>query len=244
MLKKTLGFLIGACVLLTACDLEQISTETEPPTVVDIEPEEGATNVPIEKRIQVVFSEKIPSQAVRSDRFEVKFVENDSLERGSYEVVDRTATFIPQDDSVLESNVRYRVTVDSISDMQGNKMQGQRTWEFTTVDVPPEIVSVYPSDGASGVPLDTTISVQFSEPVDEQTVNEETFEVVFAENDSLESGNYTVNGSTAIFTPAEDSLDNNASYRVTVSGVADQGGNEVQETRTWEFATTDTTSSN
>lgn len=242
MLNKTLGLVIAACVLLTACDTEQISVETEPPTVVEVEPKDGATSVAIDKRIKAVFSEKIPPAAIRSDRFEVKFVEQDSLERGSYEVVDRTATFIPQD-SVLESNVRYRVTVDSVSDMQGNKMQGQKVWEFTTEDVPPEIVSVYPSDDASDVPLDTTINVEFSEPVNEQTVNEQTFEVVFAENDSSESGNYTVNGSQAIFTPAEDSLDNDARYRVTVSGVEDQGGNELQETRTWEFSTADTTSS-
>ncbi|GEM_PF-6480564 len=243
MLNKTLGFALVVGILLTGCDAQQVSVEQDPPTITSVSPEDGDDNVPIDTRITVVFSEQIPPSTVRQDRFEVVFAENDSLERGSYEVEGNTARFIPQD-SLLDSNAQYRVTVDSVADLEGNKMEGQKIWTFSTEDIPPTIASVFPAEGATGVALDTTISVQFSEEIEAAGSPDDVFNVVFAANDSVENGSVSISGSVATFTPADDSLDNNADYRVTVDNVQDMGGNALQQPKTWEFATTDTTSSN
>jgi hypothetical protein len=243
MWNKSISLLLLSVMVIASCNEGQIGTENVPPTVESVNPPDGETGVALTTPIEVEFSEQIPPATVRSDRFRVMLVEADSMEQGSYEVEGNIATFVPRD-SLLESNVEYRVTVDSIADMRGNKMEGQHTWSFETADVPPRVETVSPQDGAGNVDLGAEISVTFTEPVEPSSINNSSnFRVAFTANDSLENGSYSVSGATATFTP-QDSLDNNADYTVTVQGAADMNGNTMTGQHQWEFSTTDTTSSN
>lgn len=238
MLNKSFGLILVVLVAFTACESGQVRVESEPPEVVSFSPEEGATEVPLNSQIRVEFSEDIPPATIRRERFRVVFAANDSIERGSYSVNGATAVFTPQD-SLLEQISTYQVTVDSVADLNGNKMTGQVQWQFTTIDVPPRVTSVSPGEGASNVSLDAEIVVAFSEPVMENSVGSGNFQLENTSNGMLADGNYDVVADTARFIP-QDSLANNTTYSVSVSGVADTAGNQMQEPKTWEFTTTDT----
>lgn len=102
-------------------------------------------------------------------------------------------------------------------------------------DVPPFVSSVIPSDHTSDVDLDTTISVIFSEPMDSASINPATFMV----NDGLSDleGEISLNGNTAVFTPAQF-LDHETVYTVTVSeGTMDPAGNPLEADYSWSFKT-------
>jgi hypothetical protein len=62
--------------------------------------------------------------------------------------------------------------------------------------------SATPSNGASGVATNTTITLNFSNPIDPATVNSTTLPIMVGWNSNQEiAGNYAVNGNQVIFTP-------------------------------------------
>jgi hypothetical protein len=91
----------------------------------------------------------------------------------------------------------------------------------------PTVVSVSPANVAANVPVDTSVTVTFSEPMKPVSINFSTFYVkrgldVIKGTMSLESGN-----TTATFTP-EYPLFAGASYSVSVTtGVKDITGNQI-----------------
>lgn len=103
---------------------------------------------------------------------------------------------------------------------------------FSSVDVmPPEVLSVTPEDGATEVPVDTTISVEFSEEMDRASV-----EGAFSLAPEVQ-GNFTWEGNSPTFALATD-LEYGTKYTVTVSTTAkDKAGNTLAGAYTWSFNT-------
>lgn len=98
---------------------------------------------------------------------------------------------------------------------------------------PPTIVATSPALGSSDVPPNTSISVTFSKPVDEKTIQ---FVLVSAASGTIPcTMNYS--GATAIFTPSAP-LAYSAQYFATVkAGVTDQTGNVMSSDYPWSFTT-------
>ncbi|NLX48905.1 MAG: Ig-like domain-containing protein [Methanospirillum sp.] len=60
----------------------------------------------------------------------------------------------------------YTVTIAGVEDNSGTFLAAPCFWSFTVVDtILPAVASVVPGAGATGVSVDTTISVTFREPV-------------------------------------------------------------------------------
>ncbi len=98
---------------------------------------------------------------------------------------------------------------------------------------PPKIAATNPALGGVGVPPNTSISVTFSEPVDEKTVS---FVLVSAATGTVPPCSMSYSGAIAIFTPPV--LDYNTKYIATVSaGVIDQAGNKMPSDYAWDFTT-------
>jgi len=104
-------------------------------------------------------------------------------------------------------------------------------------NVPPDISSVSPSNGATGVSISATIKAYFSEPLDQSTVNTVTFFII-DESGSLVPGQVSYNSSqlSASFIPT-GKLKYGIKYIATVTGVADTMGNTMVGVYSWSFTT-------
>jgi Bacterial Ig-like domain len=71
--------------------------------------------------------------------------------------------------STLQANTQYTINVNGITDMNGNPM-APTTSSFTTGSqfdfTQPSVASTVPANGASAVPVNTTLSVTFSKAMD------------------------------------------------------------------------------
>ena len=109
------------------------------------------------------------------------------------------------------------------------------------VDTPPTVILVTPTSGATNVNTGTPVTVTFSEPMDQATIDGATFELRNSSN-QLVSATVVYNGSanTATLTPAA-ALADSATYTARVyggaGGVTDATGTPMSSDYTWSFTT-------
>ena len=113
----------------------------------------------------------------------------------------------------------------------------------TTPDTTAPTVSLTnPSNNATGVAINSSISASFSETMNSSTITTST--VTVGQGLSLASGTVSYSGTTATFTPSSN-LSYGTTYTATITtGVQDSAGNAMASTYTWSFTTgnaTDTT---
>ena len=108
---------------------------------------------------------------------------------------------------------------------------------------PPEVVNTIPADGATQVPVSSLVSATFSEPMSSPTINENTFTIRRADDEStLIKGALSLSpdGKTAIFDPEQD-LSPNTKYVAEIgTGAKDLAGNALDSIKRWSFTTVTT----
>ncbi|HVU45322.1 MAG TPA: Ig-like domain-containing protein [Terracidiphilus sp.] len=91
-----------------------------------------------------------------------------------------------------------------------------------------KLVSATPSSGSTGVATNTTITMNFNNPIDPATVNATTLPVMIGYNSNQEiTGNYAVTGSQVVFTPASPFPTNTQIYVGTCNGPLDLAGDSA-----------------
>jgi hypothetical protein len=109
---------------------------------------------------------------------------------------------------------------------------------------PPKVLNTIPADGATQVPITSLISATFSEPMSSQTVNENTFIIRRADDEStLIKGALSLSpdNKTAIFDPEQDFSPNTKYFAEINTGAKDVTGNALDSAKRWSFSTTTTT---
>src|SRR3989454_802923 len=77
--------------------------------------------------------------------------------------------------SPLEQGTVYTATVTAaVTDAIGTPLGADSLWSFTT-DVPPTVTAQAPAPGATGVPLNTTVTATFSTAMNAATITTATF---------------------------------------------------------------------
>ena len=105
----------------------------------------------------------------------------------------------------------------------------------TASTAPPTVTYTTPLNGATGFPVNRSITVIFSKTMKVSTLTRSTF--FLSGPSSTVTGTVFPSGSTAVFTPATD-LASNAIYTATVTtGVTDQAGNPLASNYVWSFST-------
>ncbi|HEY4688728.1 MAG TPA: Ig-like domain-containing protein [Anaerolineae bacterium] len=134
----------------------------------------------------------------------------------------------------LAGGVTYTGRVTGLTDTDGNPLQADYTWRFTTA--PPEVVWVTPTENQTLVPIETAIVVQFNQPVDPESAQSK-FSLVSQNNQRIE-GTFSVISETLTFTPTAR-LDFNTAYRANVEAgvVSRNGGEGSRGSRQWLFST-------
>ncbi|MDB5232679.1 MAG: hypothetical protein JWN76_3484 [Chitinophagaceae bacterium] len=202
------------------------------PIVVSTDPPDGATNVVLNKVITAVFNKSMNAASVIS-AFTIKQGTNNVA--GTVTYAGKTATFTPS--ALLAINTLYTGTITTAAkDSSGNSLVSNYTWTFTTGDAP-IVVSTDPANGATNVPLNKTITANFSTAMNAATiVAPGTFTIKQGANNV--AGVVTYAGTTATFKPAA-ALAPNTVYTGTITTAAkDVAGNAMSANYVWTFTTT------
>jgi hypothetical protein len=193
-----------------------------PPSIVSHTPRSGETGVGIGQPVVVQFSEPMDYSSVMSafswqqGGTPVPFAVDD--EDGN--------TFIFSALRPLDNSTTYTVNIDGAAqDWAGNSL-ATTTWMFTTTGImdttPPTLVSSTPANGATSVPLSTSLVLTFSEAVEPNSLDE----VIVSPQIGNGLALWSNGGRTVTFDPFED-LMADATYNLLVppGGIKDLAGN-------------------
>lgn len=147
------------------------SGDVTPPEILYTSPEDGSVDIPVQTDIVIVFSEPMNETSV-----EAAISISGGVNVSSYQWFSGNSSvrlLLP----MLSYTNTYSVTVASTAtDLAGNPMTSSFTMSFTTEAPPgqdttrPYVILSSPMDGATGVPVTTSLIIVFSEPMNETSV--------------------------------------------------------------------------
>ncbi len=132
-----------------------------PPYITDTNPASGGTNHPVDGSIWVNFSEPMNTGTVQWT------ISGGITAAGSWSNFDQTLELTPNQDFLDCTDYTAEITQgrDQNDDLDLVPGPAPNPWTFRTECINPYITATDPADGAIGVPLDKTIVVDFSEPM-------------------------------------------------------------------------------
>jgi len=117
--------------------------DTDPPFIVSVSPQDGSLDVPTNTVITVTFSEPIDPSSFASAFTLVEVVNGDPI-YGPMTYSGTTVTLSPL--GGLSSQSSYEATVTTgVTDLEGNNMQADYIWSFSTRDDQPPVFEFIPS---------------------------------------------------------------------------------------------------
>jgi hypothetical protein len=110
--------------------------------------------------------------------------------------------------------------------------------QTTGVDkIAPVVISTLPADQETGVALNTEVSASFSEVMDANTINANSFSLTLQQNGNVVPGSVSYNGSKAVLKPLTN-LNYNTEYTAIITTMAkDLAGNPLFTNHSWSFKT-------
>lgn len=209
------------------------------PTVTTTSPADADTTVALNSKVTATFSEAMNASTIDTTSFTVVGANEPALTGiVSYDVASKTASF--SSGSNFSSSVVYTATLNSnVKSSTGKSLAANYVWSFTsgtTTDaVVPTVSSSSPATGATGVALNGSLSVNFSEALDPTTVNTSTFTLSNAGNPV--SGTVAYNNKVATFTPTGN-LTASTLYTATLTtGITDLASNPLAANVVLTFTT-------
>jgi len=218
------------------------TTAVVAPQLVQQEPQNGDTGVPINAPVHVLFNEAMDPATLTPSNFIVTDATTGQTVSGMIQVdaTGETAAFVPQPSYGIGRTIAVILT-SNIADTFGNRLAGGGTYfTFTTGFVSdsqgPSVLGTSPAEGMTGVSLNSLIVAEFDSPLD----------VVSASNGfQVQLGGSAISGGIALsdsnrrvtFTPL-GGLAANSTYTIAVtSPIADAAGNPLVNPATFTFST-------
>ena len=204
------------------------------PTVSSVIPEHLDLGVAINSSVTATFSEAMNPLSITTATFTL---ESDDLVTGTVTYAGITATFTP--DADLTPDTEYTATITTaVEDLAGNTLAVNYVWTFTTGEAPdttlPIISSVHPENLDTDVPINTSVTATFSEPMNPLSITTASFTLAGL---APVTGTVTYAGTTATFTP-NVALMPETLYTATVTTAAeDLAGNHLAVNYVWTFTT-------
>ncbi len=199
---------------------EYIPTDTTPPSVVNVSPEDFAADVPVTVQLIATLSEPVGSG-------EIVLHKSGSLVFGTSRVEDNRIVFMPSISLMRNAQYAWRIAAE---DTAGNTMEmvySVFTTEPEPVDLtPPSVISVTPVPDAENVSRDVVITVTFSEPVQNVSL------AIYYGSGNM-PGLVVTENNTVTFTPNQP-LIWGAFYNVYASA-EDTAGNVMYQDYFWSF---------
>lgn len=177
------------------------------PSIVSTSPANGAVDVKPNSSITV----KYDQNCLEEDFSKIKLTKGTTVVECTYGGLGNQFTLTPK--NALDYNTKYTVTIEADAVSNGRStLLAPYTFSFTTTPLRPEITSTDPPNGATGVPLNKAIVLNFNCKVlgwgsgGRITISDGTSNILFNETD---------NPINCVLTPV-NALKPNTTYTVTV----------------------------
>ena len=202
------------------------------PLVIDTNPDNAATNVPLNQVITVTFNEEMNPSTINSSSF---IVTGASTIAGTLTYSGVTATFTPSVNLTPNTTYVVRITT-AVKDLRGNALQEDYLFSFSTgATLQPLVLTTSPTPNETGVVLNKVVSATFNMPMDPATINTSTF--TLKQGTTTITGVVTYSGNTALFTPNAN-LTANTVYTATITtGAHNVAGVALASNYVWNFTT-------
>lgn len=182
--------------------------------------------------ISVRFSEDMDPTTVSTSSFQLVDAAGTPIP-GRVTYADRAVTFFPS--TPLGSASYTAIVTTNAEDLSGNPLTAPYSWNFTLDVTSPEILETFPTDQATGVSSNTTLTVKFSEDVLPPVPVFVPYFTLRDAQGNLVSGNVTFSQREVTFTPAS-ALSWGKTYTATISQtLRDVYGNHLAADYSWSF---------
>ncbi len=237
---------VGGVVSERSVETEQSTVTTidiTAPTVVQVIPIEGTTQVSPAADVNVIFSEPMDPSTINGTTFTIRITNGAALPATvTYNAETRRAVLVPTGGLPNFSSITATMSTGA-KDLAGNALAAAKVWTFTTRDdVPPTVIATSPPNNATGVPPNSVVTITFSENMDATTINASSITIRPTASGPALTATVTYNAATrvATLTPSAP-LSQNVNYTVTVgTAVKDAQGNAMAQT-TFSFTAGDIT---
>ena len=201
------------------------------PMVNSTDPLTNTTGIFSNKVVALTFSEAMTASTINGTTFTLK--QGTTSVSGTVAYSGTTATFTPS--NMLAASTTYTATITTgAKDLAGNALAANIVWTFTTA-ASPTVASADPANVAIGVSLYKVVTATFSVPMNQSTINANTFTV--KQGTTSVTGVVTYSGSTASFTPSNNLLQG-TNYTATItSGAKNAAGFPLANDYVWSFTT-------
>lgn len=201
------------------------------------DPDDGEGNVSVFSDISLTFGETITPASLVVAVSNLTFATS-TTDNKTFTLTPNGGTAYDSFYSGLDAATTFTITISAATDTNGKSLASSYTATFTTVppDVTaPAVVSSYPQSGASDIPSDINITVQF----DEDLVTPTTANFTLTDEDATVisySFSYDTDSRTATLVPTS-TLDYAKLHTVTLSNVQDIFGNALNTTLAFTTST-------
>jgi hypothetical protein len=203
------------------------------PMVISTDPPNNANSVSLNKTVTATFNIPMDASTLTATTFTLK--QGTTSVTGIVSYTGTTAYFSPS--AALTPNTIYTGTITKeAKNVSGTALANDYVWTFTTGTIlAPTVISTDPSNNASGVALNKTITATFSEPMNASTITGLTFMV--KQGATPVAGVVSYTGTTAFFNPSANLL-SNTTYTVTITtGAENLTGTSLANDYVWSFST-------
>ncbi len=205
--------------------------------ILSVQPEDGAEKIPPKTSLIAQFNSEIDNETVFPGS--ITLVQNSSFIQGSLHVDGKSLHFQPNDNLTYSSSYTWSV-VSGIRGKSGKMLTTTSRMSFQTQEyvdqIQPQLLHVSPLDNASGVAVDTSIELTFSEPILEASITTENFSLLDASGHQV-PGIFDTSGSHVVYTPSS-TLDHFRQYHIQIgTGISDLSGNSLDASSETSFET-------
>ncbi|MGZ8943160.1 MAG: DUF4082 domain-containing protein [Methylobacter sp.] len=219
--------------------------DTTPPSVSVVIPGDGAFDVAVAANVTLTFSEAMDGSTINASTIQLLDPSNNII---TTTVSYNSSTFVATLDPTVNLNpsITYtiRLPAGGVKDQAGNALAAVYNSSFTTAEqdiIPPTVTSVKPIDGVFRLRLATNATVYFSEAMNQNTVNAQTFELRDAFDNPVPAIFTYNNADNSVTLDPLSDLDHSSIYTARVKGgqdgVKDLAGNALIFDFTWSFST-------
>jgi hypothetical protein len=220
-------------VLLMGCANDDFQeTSGLCPLVIDSNPSNSATNIPLNQVITVTFNEVMNPSTINSSTF---IVRNGLAIAGTIATNGAIATFTPAQNLIPNTTYSVQITTGA-KDPRGNALQEDYLFSYSTGAVlRPLVLATSPTSNETGVMLNKVVNATFNMPIEPTTVNTSTF--TLKQGTTTIPGMVTYSGNSAYFTPNANLIGNTIYTATITTGAQNMAGVALASNYVWNFTT-------
>jgi hypothetical protein len=193
--------------------------DTTPPQVLSVNPINNLTSVPVNAVVQVLFDRPVAANSLSG----VTLKANGSTVVTSPALSSAGQVLTLNTPDLLTPGTTYTITINGVADLAGNSMSTAVTDTFTTgtgaILPNPSIVSITPANGATMVATNSSIVVQFSNPMNPVSFNTSSFILTITGSSAAVPGTFSLSSDakTVTFTPTSALTSGGVQYTLTIA---------------------------